>query len=236
MTRQAKQGQLPRKQADAATIEGIEHDHDGQRDLHRFGDLEHHHDEDGRPVFIGRDGQPVGDGASYGTVPGIGYVPSPDAPVGGYFNGDNVPEQDAATVNVGEQLLGPGAIRTPSTRERLAAEASEIARRRPDAILTDNSHPEQRPMPGGSIGHIAAGTALEAMYGTPEDVADEKTHGHLAAQLLFEVAEQDWAHNRVGDAAKLVQVHALFHHMLGARGLLPTADELATLHDAGGES
>jgi hypothetical protein len=86
---------LPRRQPQATTNElpgGVAHNHgdDDAHHIHRLGNITHTHDEDGRPVFEGDDGQPVTDDGQplpaegpgkdqFGSVPDVGYI-EPDPP------------------------------------------------------------------------------------------------------------------------------------------------------------
>jgi hypothetical protein len=70
-----------------------------------------------------------------------------------------------------------------------------------------------------SIGHVVAGNATETVLGTPDHLADEKTHMRFVVEIALECGAEDHRHGRVADATRLLDLEAAVLHMVHARGL-----------------
>jgi hypothetical protein len=220
-------GQLPRKDNDIETVEGIAHDHDGRRDLHRRGDQDHEHGEDGRPIFAGATDQfpavepPPAEGFGedqFGTDPDTGAyheVPQPagsewdadaEAPRGGYFNGDHNPDRDA-------QLA------------ELQAESSRLSSELAHRGMVTNGAAQNGP-PGHSIGDVLANDAIDTAL-THDDreplLKQEMIYTRLAANTLLRMTAEFHRYNKVADAELLMALRDQVEQLVVRRGSATTA-------------
>jgi hypothetical protein len=207
-TRRNNVSGLPRRVPQATTNElpgGVAHNHgdDDAHHIHRLGNITHTHDDDGRLVFEGDDGQPVVDDGQplpaegpgkdqFGSVPGVGYV-----------------EPDPPTAN-----------ELAEAEQELRAEAAEIARRHPDIAVPDQPRPVAvSGAPGSRLADVASRAVHLTMDGYPAEVHDEVIWTEIATHALVSMREEQARTKRGADPALITAARDAISHVAQVRGL-----------------
>jgi hypothetical protein len=149
---------------------------------------------------------------------------SPDpAPVGGYFNGDNVDPDEAAReeqrADVADQRRAAIAA---AVTDQDRKDMERIGASHPDVVRPTPVRQTAADLPGHSIGDITADGAMDAVTFDDADaqLQFERVWLRTAARTILRIGAERHRYGKLADAEQLMALRDQVEHLLTNRGLV----------------